>query len=73
MTLTFIDTYTELGYNVLYNLRTRNLQQTTYNNMNLSIDGTYSVIYIVIDEFLNIGYNKRVINVIKYNIQPIVA
>ena len=68
-----INTYTELGYNVSYYQRTLNLSQNIIGNVDASTIGFYSITYTAIDSLLNIGYGRRSINVIKYNIPPIIS
>ena len=68
-----INTYTELGYNVSYYQRTLTLSQNIIGNVDTSTLGSYSITYAAIDSLLNIGYAKRIINVIKYNIPPTIS
>jgi len=68
-----IDTYTDLGTNLLYYQRTLNIIQNINGDVNTSIVGSYSIIYTAIDSLSNIGYAKKLINVIKYNIPPVIT
>ena len=67
-----IDSYIELGSNIQYNLRTKQINYSIIGIPNTSTIGLYSIKYIAIDIFNNVGYIKRYINVITYNIPPVI-
>ena len=68
-----MDTYTELGYIYDYYIRSNSLELSTTGIVDTSTVGTYIIVYSIIDSLNNITFAKRTINVIKYNILPIIT
>jgi hypothetical protein len=68
-----IDTYTELGAFISYYTRTLNITQKLTGTINTSIIGNYNLIYTVIDSLSNMSFVKRYVNIIKYNIPPVIT
>jgi len=68
-----INNYTELGYSYNYYKRSQLLKLSVTGTVNTTLINNYRIVYGIMDSVNNISYAKRLVNVIKYNIPPIIT
>ena len=68
-----MDTYTELGYVYSYYTRSNSLKLFTNGIVDTTIINNNVLVYGIMDSLNNINYVKKNVNVIKYNILPVIT